>query len=431
MSAGAKTRGSRAFVAAGVVWFACWNAAVLAGRPRTATVVLGLHGFVFGVIFGKAYALVPTYFDRQLAAPRAPLVHLPLAIVGVGATYLGRAAESGGSGSVEATVLSALDSVLHTAPDTLPDTLVAVGAVAWLAGVLVFVATLVASVRGNLTGSATGTSGPNIHRRRIDRAANAVIPLVLGYLLWGSLVDALVATAVVSPGDATVTVAGTTLALVPAGPAASHVLAAGAATLLLFGIGFRLLPRLLVGDPRPVLVGVTLATGALAPAALVLDFQGGTLFTAGATLLAVAIAGYALTVIELVWRSERRRVGHGVVAVGAVFGLAGVALGWLLGVADLDFAYAEAHYRLAIGGFLGLTIVGVTYQFYPPAVGEYPGVGNRGARVAAAAIGLGLVVDAVGVALTASTVTRLGAGIALAGALAYAWIVLSIFYQRR
>ena len=423
MSAGATTRGSRAFVAAGVVWFACWNAAVLAGRPRTATVVLGLHGFVFGVIFGKAYALVPTYFDRRLVAPRAPLVHLPLAIVGVGATYLGRAAESGGSGSAEATLLSTLGVT--------PDTLVAAGALAWLAGVLVFVATLVASVRSNLTGRATGTSGPNIHRRRIDRAANAVIPLVLGYLLWGSLVDALVATELVAPGQATITVADTTLALVPAGPAASHVLAAGAATLLLFGIGFRLLPRLLVGDPRPILVGLTLATGAFAPAALVLDFQGGTLFSVGATLLAVAIAGYALTVIELVWRSERRRVGHGVVAAGAVFGLVGVALGWLLGVADLDFAYAEAHYRLAIGGFLGLTIVGVTYQFYPPAVGEYPGVGNRGARVAAAAIGLGLVVDAVGVALAASSVTRTGAGIALAGSLAYAWILLSIFYQRR
>ncbi len=440
VTAGATTRGARAFVAVGVGWFVCWNAAALVGASRSATVALGLQGFVFAVIFGKAYALVPSYFDRELVAPSAPLVHLPLSIVGVLGLFLGRLRDGDPLASV-------VDASGLTA-----DGLVAAGALAWLGGVLVFVATLAWTVRDNPTGAETGTAGPNRHRRPVDRAANAVVPVVGLYLLWGGLVPVLDALTDVR-GSVSIpaielglgSTAATTLTLVPAGPAASHVLAAGAATLMLFGIGFRLLPRLLVGTPRPALVAITLATGAVAPALLVIDFQGGAIFTAGATLFAVAIVGYGLTVVELVHTSDRDRVGHRTIAIGGVLGIAAVGLGWAMGVELVDLAVADAHYRLAIGGFLGLTIVGVTFQFYPPAIGETVGVGERSATAVALALAGGFVVGAIGAWLTGAgiaqpgggsghlgpAIAHLGAAIVLLGSLGYAWILLTIFAERR
>ncbi|AGB17449.1 hypothetical protein Halru_2879 [Halovivax ruber XH-70] len=435
MNAGSTTRGSRAFVAVGVCWFVAFNAAVLAGTSRSAATVLGLYGFVFAVIFGKAYALVPSYFDRQLHFPRAPLIHLPLAVVGVVGLFAGRLAP----GDPLFDLLSRLD--IATAQ------LFAVGALAWLAGVGIFVGTLGWSLRDNLTGAETGTAGANQHRRRVDRAANAVVPLVALYLVWGSLLPVLDAFDVrpdpfvldlgpLSSDPVTVT-------LVPIGSAASHVLAAGAATLLLFGIGFRLLPRFLVGTPRTAPVVVALATGALAPLFLTIDFYGGALFTVGATLLAVAIGAYAVVVLELVVTSDRRRVGFPAIAAGAIFGLAVVALGWGMGVHGLDPTLAAAHYRLALGGFLGLTIVGVSFQFYPPAIGEAPGVGDRGATVVIAVLAAGFAIEAIGVGLGTvdpssaavvldpALVRTVGAGLAVTGSLGYAWVVLSIFEQRR
>lgn len=426
MTASATTRGARAFVAVGVGWFVCWNLAVLAGVSRPATVVLGLYGFVFSVIFGKAYALVPSYFDRQLAAPSAPLVHLPLAVLGVLGLFAARVHPTDPLGG-------AVETVGLTGSQWL-----AIGAVAWFTGVCVFVGTLAWTVRDNLSGAETGTAGPNRHREPVDRAANAVVPVVGLYLLWGSFVPVLDALTDVRGTISiprvelgSLSVESTTLVLVPAGAAGSHVLAAGTATLLLFGIGFRLLPRFLVGTPRLALVVIALSAGAVAPALLVADFQGGAIFAVGATLLAVAIVAYGLTVVELVLASERDRVGHRAIAVGGAFGIVAVGIGWAMGLGHVDLGLADAHYRLAIGGFLGLTIVGVTYQFYPPAIGETVGVGNRSAGAVALALAAGFVVEAAGTWLTDADVERLGSTLVLIGSIGYAWILLSIFVERR
>ncbi|WP_247730762.1 hypothetical protein [Halovivax limisalsi] len=433
MSATAATRGSRAFVAAGVVWFVAFNAAVLAGASRSAAVVTGLYGFVFSVVFGKAYALVPSYFDRELALPSAPLAHLPFATVGVLGLFFGRLGPGDPLvGRSEAVGLSA-------------DGLLTVGALAWLAGVLVFVGTLAWTVRDNLTGSETGTSEANAERRRVDRAANAVVPLVGFYLVWGSLLPVAEALDVrPSPIDVVLGPLGAaSLSPMPTGPAATHVLAAGAAVLMLFGVGFRLLPRFLVGTPRFSLVATALAAGAPAPFLLAFDFYGGPAFALGATLLAVAVVAYALVVLELIANSDRRRVGFTGVGAGALFGVVVVALGWGMGVHGLDPGLATAHYRLALGGFLGLTIVGVTYQFYPPAIGEAPGVGDRNALLVIVGLAVGFAIEAVGVGLEATAaldgivaldpaaLTATGSAIVFAASLGYAWILLSIFEQRR
>ncbi len=65
-----------------LAFLVAWQALVLAGAPRGATVVLGLLGFVLHGVFAKAYTLVPSYFARELAVPRAPTVQLPLTALG-------------------------------------------------------------------------------------------------------------------------------------------------------------------------------------------------------------------------------------------------------------------------------------------------------------------------------------------------------------
>lgn len=89
----------RRFVLAGVGFLLVWQVARLAGVPRRTEVVLGLSGFVLHVLFGKAYALLPAYFDRGLAWPRAPAVQFPLTVLGV----LGLAATDNYRGVVDRT----------------------------------------------------------------------------------------------------------------------------------------------------------------------------------------------------------------------------------------------------------------------------------------------------------------------------------------
>ncbi|WP_265111336.1 hypothetical protein [Halosolutus halophilus] len=395
-SSATTARWSRAFVASGVAFFVTWQVAVLAGVPRSATVALGLYGFVFHVVFGKGYQLIPSYFGRTLAIPRAPAIHLPLAIVGT----IGAFAAGAGIG---------------------PRSVAGIGATGWFVGCLVFVGTLVWTVRDNLTGGETATGATDVHRQRIDRFANAVVPVVLAYLLVGSGLP-LAAELGINPA-----------ALPPTGPPTTHLLAAGTAALLVFAIGIRLLPRLLVADPPPALVAVVLPAGALAPALLAIDFRGGTLFRAGAGLEAIALVGFAVAYADLYRQSDRNRVGSRAI-------LAAVGCGALVALLGLVFAFAPAssvpatafdgHYRLAVGGFVGLTIVGVTYHFYPPAIASAPGIDDRTARASVSALVAGLALEIAG--LLAANPPLVGAGrwLSVLGAILYAAVLGTVFHER-
>lgn len=379
MAAERVSRGSRRFVLAGAAFLIGWRAIEFAGT-RSTLVTLGVYGFLLHTLFGKVYALVPAYFDRTLAFPRAPAVQWPLSVTG--------------------TLLLAFGAARA-------------GALLWVGGTVVFLATLGWTLRDNPLGRETGTGEANAERRPVDRAANAAIPVVLAYLAAGSY--GTLAAAVGLPG--------------PSWAATTHLLAAGTLALAVFAVGFRLLPRFLVAHPPRAFVAVVLPAGALGPALLAAGFPAGAVFRAGAVLEAAAVVGFALAYATLFARSERRRIGLYAALVGVGFGVAGVMLGTWFAFVGLDAGLAAAHYRLNLLGFLGLVVVGVAYQFYPPGVSTYPGVSDRTAAGSVVALAAGITLSAVGHARW-SALAPVGDALTLLGALAYAGILAALFVQR-
>ena len=392
MSSATRSRWARAFVASGVCWLVVWQVAAVAGFPRRTTVTLGLYGFVLHVVFGKAYSLVPSYFDRDLAWNRAPAVHLPLALLG--------------TMSLTLAPLSGIRPVAGT-----------IGAVSWTGGVATFLGTLGWTLRDNLTGAETGTGDHNADRRPVDRVANRFVPVVLGYLAVGSweTLGAHTAAPVLLDGYP---------------PRATHLLAAGGAALLVFAVGFRLLPRFLVTSVPVWVPRIVLPAGALAPALLAAGLPAGPLFRAGATLEAVALVGFAGAYAWLYRTSDRDRVGFYGPLLGVGFGMLAVALGLSFVFGPTDPALVGAHYRLNLLGFLGLTVIGVTYQFYPPTVGRFAGAGDELALAALGLLAGGLVVEVSGAVLSVSLAGSVGRALALVGALGYAYLLLGVFLQR-
>lgn len=386
------SRWARGFVAASVGWLVCWQGAVLLGASRRVAVPVALSGFVFHMVFGKAYSLLPSYFDRSLRPTRAPTVQLPLSVLRTAALAAGRA------------------------PDA-PRVVRQAGAVAWAAGVAVFLGAMLLTLRGNLAGGETGTGDHNAHRRLLDRLSNAAIPVVFAYLAVGAYL----------------TVAGATgLPTLLDGypPRASHLLAAGAAALLLFAVGFRLLPRFLVTTIPRWLAAPVLVAGATGPLFLAMGLPAGSLLQAGAALETLAVGGFAVAYSLLFVRSDRDRLGFYAVFAGVACGALTVAAGLSFAFVGIRSGLVTVHYRLGLLGFLGLSIVGVTYQFYPPSVGRFPLAGDRLGVAALGALLAGLVLEVGGILAGTPAAVVGGRVLGLAGAAAYASLVVGLFVQR-
>jgi hypothetical protein len=390
MSAATVSRGARFFVVTSLAWLVCWQAAVVLGAGRRAAVFLGLYGFVLHMVFGKAYALVPSYFDRPLAFPRAPLVHLPLA--------------AGGTAALAVDTAGFAD-------------LWAVGASTWALGCGVFVGTLLWSVRDNPLGRETGTADSKAQYRGTDRLANGFVPVVFAYLLAGAALPVAALLGVPTP-------------LPAAGPPVTHLLAVGTAALLVFALGFRLLPRFLTVPPRFRLAAVVLPAGALGPVLLAADFGGGTTFLLGGTLQSVALFGFAVAYADVFYRSDRRRLGLNTFLLAVAFGVGVAALGLTMALTGIDPAIVDAHARLALLGFLGLAIVGVSYQFYPPAVAGVSGLDDRTATAAVGSLAVGVLLEAGGLLGGSGALVDLGRWLALVGAALHALVVVAVLRSR-
>ncbi|WP_239639483.1 hypothetical protein [Halobiforma nitratireducens] len=174
-----------------------------------------------------------------------------------------------------------------------------------------------------------------------------------------------------------------------------------------------------------------LVTGATGPALIAVDFYGGSVFQVGAVFQTVALVGFAAAYGDMYRRSDRSRVGGRTVLVAVLFGVLAALLG--ISFAALPEAVPgsafEAHYRLAVGGFLGLTIVGVTYFFYPPGIASRRYVDDRTAGAAVVALGTGLLLEAVALLAAAPTVV-VGRVLSVIGAVLYATVLGTIFSER-
>jgi len=129
-------------------------------------------------------------------------------------------------------------------------------------------------------------------------------------------------------------------------------------------------------------------------------------------------------------RSDRRRVGFYGVLAGTLAGVLAVAAGLALAFGPLDGSLVAAHLRLNLLGFLGLTVVGVSYQFYPPAVGSFPGAGDRTAFLAIGALAGGLALSAAGRLAGSPTVVDAGTAASLTGGFVHLYLLAGLFRER-
>lgn len=378
---------SRRYLTVSALYLLAWQIASLQGVD--AVLGLGVMGFVLHAVFGEAYTLLPGYFDTEPASTHAMGLQLFL--------------------TAPAGLLVALEPFVGTG---------VTGSVLWFLGVVVFLGNVGWSVRGNLTGRRTGTAESKSDRRWVDRVANAFVPVALAYLALGSYQLLAVHTGAPSPLDALT-------------PRVTHLLAAGVAALMVFAVGFRLLPRFLVEKPRKPFVAVVLPAGALAPLLIAAALNDGAAFQVGAVLEAIAVIGFAAAYIRMYLSSDRNRVGFHGVLLGSVSGVLGVLLGLSFAFGGLDSGLVYLHSRLNVMGFLGLTIVGVVYQFYPPNVGKFRGAGDTTALASIALLALGLAVETTGVLVGESLLWWLGRGVGFLGALVYAYMLVGLLYLHR
>jgi hypothetical protein len=378
------SRWARGFLVVSAIFLVAALVATLLGASRRVEVIFGVQGFVLTTVFGKAYSLIPSYFDRTLVWPGALRVHLALTVLGVGS--LGMAGANAGPGWLDAA-----------------------GALLWCLGVAVFLVTILTTVRDNLTGSETATGGTETDRQRIDRFANAFVPVALGYLVAGSYELLAGRTGLPTLLDGTYS-------------RVAHLLAAGLALLLLFAIGYRLLPRFLSVPTPGRLAVVVLPLGAVGPALVAGGLPAGPMLYAGAGALVIAVAGFAASYGLLVSRTENSRVGFYGPLAGVVLGLVGVILGGWFALDGVSGMLSRAHLRVNVFGLLGTTVVGVVYQFYPPAVGRWPGAGDRTALATIGMLAVGIGLSALG-AVVSGAIETVGLTIATAGALGYLYLL--------
>lgn len=128
-------------------------------------------------------------------------------------------------------------------------------------------------------------------------------------------------------------------------------------------------------------------------------------------------------------RTDKSRVGFYGPLAGVALGLVGVALGVWFVLGGLTVDLARAHLRVNVLGLLGVTIVGVVYQFYPPAVGQWPGATDRTALATIGLLAGGLGLSALGTVLSAAVETA-GLAIATVGAIGYLYLLSGTIYAQ-
>lgn len=363
--------------------------AVLLGVSYQTSVVIGLFGFVCPMIFGMAYLLLPAYVGQTLVDQRLAGVHFALTLGSAGLLVQGHLFD----------LLSAR----------------ALGSLLWGLGVLVFLGSLMRTIVPELWKQARTDTSREPRPQRSTRLAATAIPFALGYLGVGTLGLAVNATT-------------------PAGEAVLvqrivHYYAVGFGGLLIFALGARLMIGFFhVSLPRSV-VWPVLVSGIIAPALLGTYLWVDPWFQIGAVLEAVAMIGYTFLVLFVAHRSDWDRVGLYGIALGAVSGTAAIVFGLGMAVGTEVVGHVAGHVSFVLGGFFPLTIVGYAYQFFPVTNGQFPGA-NRGVAMATIILlGIGVLLQGMGIVSSYSPVRSMGAVVSLVGAIGYWYLITGRFWS--
>lgn len=282
------------------------------------------------MIMGMAQQFIPLYSGRELWSGRGALLQVSVSIAGV--------------------VLLLIHPLL--AP---------LGLALWLLGTLLFILWIGMTLRSQKL--PVRPQGKRPEFRRMDVYA---IPMTSSAVFY--LVAASVGFLLASPSDAP---------LVPFAAAHwfsfFHLYTLGFIVLMVFGVGFHLLPRFLDAVPRLGLAKAITVMALPGPAmvALTMPFLDVPsvefVFAIFAVFEALAAALFAFLVLDLWRRSEHRRPASTFNAMAGLWLILGVTFGSLFGVMpSLSLEWVPAHGWINLFGFAGLEILGVTHEVLPP-----------------------------------------------------------------
>lgn len=305
------------FVLAGVLWLAVTG--VTASSVVRSLLLLVLGGFTV-VIFGTSRMLIAGMAGRDVTGPRG----LAWAALGLAAT--------GALGSW-ATWASSRVSLA--------------GSVAWALGLLIHVGIIALSARGPRLRGASADA--------IDPLRNRLV-LVLD---WASLAFG---------GASALTIPFASAGALP-WLSAIHLLLPGFVVLTLVAVACRVLPRLSgVAFPR-WLLGALAATLPLGPALLAWGVAwGGAAFVAGAAIEATGLALFGGATLYALATSSRPRASFLALGASAISIVVGVLLGVQFVVAPGTRMLGPAHGLLNVLGFVGLFVLGTSFEMYAPAI---------------------------------------------------------------
>ncbi len=324
----------------------------------TWVVFLPALGFIGLMIFGMAQQFVPLYSGRNLWNPRFAFAQVVVAIAGV--------------------------ALILPSPSLEP-----LGFGLWLLAALMFIVLLLMTLRSPQL--PTRPAGKHPEYLSMDRLG---IPMTSTAVLY--LIAASVGFLLESPSTA------------PLVPFARdnyyswlHLYTLGFVALMIFGVGFHLLPRFLDTVPNLRLAKVIMAMALPGPALVAgtmpfLDTPSAEIvFAVFAVFEAVAAVLFALLVLDVWNRSPHRRPASAFNATAGLWLILGVTFASLFGIApELTLQWVPAHGWINLFGFAGFEIFGVTHEVLPPFTSKGLLVSRRVTRVdfVLANTGLGLVV---------------------------------------
>ncbi len=352
-----------------LLWMASSLASAVAALAGDSTVPAALFepswnlylpalGFIGLMIMGMAQQFIPLYSGHELWSGRGAMLQIAVSIAGVVLTLV--------------------------APSLVP-----IGLALWVLGTLLFILWILMTLRSPKL--PVQAKGKHVEFHSMDVLG---IPMTSAAVLY--LIAASVGFLVASPDAA------------PLVPFAAqhwfsffHLYTLGFIVLMVFGVGFHLFPRFTDTVPNLRVAKLITAMALPGPAmvAMAMPFLDTPsiefVFAIFAVFEAIAAVLFAVLVLDLWNRSERRRPASAFNAAAGLWLILGVTFASLFGIApQATLMWVPAHGWINLFGFAGFEIFGVTHEVLPPFTSMGLAVSRRVTRVdfALANIGLAAVV---------------------------------------